>query len=595
MNLTLSALQQSYRDKVLTPKQVINYILSASGATKDYNAWIYQLSIEELTPYLNALGDSPSPDKPLWGIPFAIKDNIDLANIATTAACPEFSYTAAEHADVVQKLIDAGAIPIGKTNMDQFATGLNGTRSPYGICKNSINPDYISGGSSSGSAIAVALNLVSFSLGTDTAGSGRVPAALNNLIGLKPTKGLLSNKGLVPACLSLDSISIFANTVEDAQMVFSQAQGENTELGYSRENPYHNHSRYFGLSSDTLTFGIIPEEQLKFFGDTAYQQAYQLYLETLKNAGIQLKTIDYQPFDEAALLLYEGPWVTERYIAIEEIIEHHPEAVEPTVRSIIQGGKTPLASDLFKAQYRLEDLKKQCYQQLKDIDCLLTPTIGKAFTIKELVENPISANSDLGYYTNFMNLLDLSAIALPANQADSGMPFGITLASFAYHDQKLLSIAKCLETLEQPSLPFGLDSNNKTIEVAVCGAHLEGMPLNWQLKDRGATLVKQSYTTADHRFYLLNDKPPLLRPALVKQRQGEAGESILVEIWAVPTEYFGSFVAEIPKPLGIGKVSLIDGSEVSGFICDDYGLEGATDITHHKSWHSFIKHRNNAK
>ncbi len=590
MIYTIETLQQAYQTGEITPIQLFDQLFEAIAKDHDYNAWISLLNKEQIAAFIDALGPAPAPHQPLWGIPFAVKDNLDLKDLPTTAGCPEYQFMPKTHAHVVQKLIDAGAIPVGKTNMDQFATGLNGTRSPYGICKNAKYKELISGGSSSGSAVSVALGHVVFSLGTDTAGSGRVPAALNGLVGLKPTRGLLSNSGLVPACQSLDSISIFAHTVADAACVLAIAQGEDQSDPYSRPNPYHNHPRYQGLPKNVsdIKLGIIPEAQLAFFGDNDYQNAYQTALDNLRQQGFSLIEIDYQCFNEAALLLYEGPWVAERYVAIESMITSKPEAIEPTVRQIIQGGAELKASDAFKAQYRLESLKKRCYQQLERVDAMLTPTIGKAYRIDELLAEPIQANSNLGYYTNFMNLLDLSAIAIPAGKTEHEVPFGITLCSFAFHDQRLIALAN---QLNQDSSPDMVSADNKTIPVVVCGAHLEGMPLNWQLKDRGATLIKTCQTQPCYRLYLLNDPPPLLRPALVKQRHGEKGIAVEVEVWAVPTENFGSFVTEIPAPLGIGKVLLDDGSSISGFICDDYGLEGATDISKFGTWRRFIASR----
>jgi allophanate hydrolase len=593
-SMTITALREAYLSNKTTPADVLADIRERSKKYADHNIWIHALSETELQPYLEELENKPIDSLPLWGIPFAVKDNIDLAQVPTTAGCEAFAYTPQDNAKVVQQLIDAGAIPVGKTNLDQFATGLNGTRSPFGECHNAFNPDYISGGSSSGSAVAVALGLASFSLGTDTAGSGRVPACFNNLVGLKPSRGLLSATGLVPACRSLDCISIFALNSSDANAVLACAEGYDAADGYSRENTYSNLARHFGERTGPLTFGVIPEDQLKFFGDKGYESAYRKTLDVLKNAGITLKEIDYAPFDEVARLLYEGPWVSERYIAIEELITTNPDALLPVIRTIIEPGGELKAVDLFRAEYRLEALKRICAAQLEDIDCVLTPTAGRLFTIAELLEEPIKRNSELGYYTNFMNLLDMASVAVPTTFTDDGLPFGVTLAGPALSDRALLSIAQRIQSIIP--LPYGTEkttpetnsyapvSDQKYIDVAVCGAHLDGLPLNWQLTERGARLTESTTTSPSYRMYALAGGPPF-RPGLI--RDTEHGAEIQVEIWRVPAAEFGSFVANIPAPLGIGKVELADGRWVSSFICEPYGIEGAKEITELGGWRRY--------
>lgn len=599
-NMTLSALRNAYLKQKLSPAELLRRIRERSAQYADHNIWIYQLSDTELQPYIHALADKPIDSTPLWGIPFAIKDNIDLAGVPTTAGCTAFTYTPTQSAQVVQQLIDAGAIPVGKTNLDQFATGLNGTRSPWGACRNAFNPDYISGGSSSGSAVAVALGLATFSLGTDTAGSGRVPACFNNLIGLKPTRGLLSATGLVPACRSLDCISIFALDSIDANVVLQCAEGEDASDGYSRTNPYRNQARHFGCRDGGMTLGVIPNAQLKFFGDQGYIDAYARTIEQLSAAGIELKEIDYEPFNEAAKLLYEGPWVAERYLAIEHLVKSKPETLLPVIRAIIEPGGEPRATDLFKAQYRLEALKKQCLAQLESLDALLTPTAGRLFTIDEVLAEPIQRNSELGYYTNFMNLFDLASVALPTTFTEQGLPFGITLASTAFSDRALLSIANRIQRILP--LPSGVDNspltqlpappveNSNTVDIAVCGAHLDGLPLNWQLIERGGVLLARTTTSKAYRMYALPDGPPN-RPGLIRDKQ--LGAEIEVEVWRLPTREFGSFVANIPAPLGIGKVELIDGRLVSGFICEPYAVHDAQEITHMGSWRRYMSESHN--
>jgi len=599
--MTLDGLSKAYRNGARTPMQVLNEIRQRIEQFRDHNIWIHVLSETELAPYLENLKRLDPARAPLWGVPFAIKDNIDLAGVPTTAACEAFSYVPERSAFVVEKLISAGAIPVGKTNLDQFATGLNGTRSPWGACRNAFDDAYISGGSSSGSAVAVALGLAAFSLGTDTAGSGRVPAGFNNLVGVKPTRGLLSASGMVPACRSLDCMTVFALNCEDANQVLSVAEGYDPEDAYSRPNPFRNGARQFGWRDGTFKIGVIAAEQLKFFEDTAYLRAHQETLASLRAAGMDLVELDYAPFDETARLLYEGPWVAERYLATHEIIEQQPEAMHPVVRSIIEGGEAPKATALFAAQYRLERLKKICWQQFDDIDCLLTPTAGRLFTLEELEEEPVRRNSELGYYTNFMNLLDLSSVALPARFTEAGLPFGITLVGRGFEDRSLLSIALRLQALFD--LPVGTRgerpeadpkkrlpgySDLTWIDVLVCGAHLEGLPLNWQLQERGAQLSMRTHTAPFYRMYALEGGPPY-RPGLVLDKAN--GAAIEVEVWRVPASEFGSFVAGIPAPLGIGKVQLESGQWISGFICEPCGLDGATEITHLGGWRAYLEQR----
>ncbi|MBS53913.1 MAG: allophanate hydrolase [Oceanospirillaceae bacterium] len=596
LNLSLSYLKAAYASGELTPSVVIDHILDRAAEYEDYNIWITRLTKGQIQRYLDALKDKDPAKCPLWGVPFAIKDNIDLAGIPTTAACKEFAYTPDDNAFLIQQLINAGALPIGKTNLDQFATGLNGTRSPWGACKNSFDPEYLSGGSSAGSSVAVALGLSTFSLGTDTAGSGRIPACFNNLVGLKPSRGLLSATGLVPACRSLDCISIFALNADDANEVLDVAATFDEADGYSRRNPYSNTKRIYGCAPAQLNIGVIRADQLEFFGDEEYKTCYENTVKALAENGATLTEIDFAPFFEAAKLLYEGPWVSERYIAAQPLIDENPDAVFPVVREIIAPGGKPKATDLFKAQYRLTELKRICDDALAQFDCILTPTAGTHFTIAEMLEEPILRNSQLGHYTNFMNLLDMTSVAVPTAFTASEKPFGITLVGPAMSDRWLLSIANQLEKVfvlpmgatqySKPSVPAAAAANPASIDVLVCGAHLTGLPLNWQLTERGATLKQTTTTAAAYRMYALAGGPPF-RPGLI--RDDTNGKTIDVEIWSVPAEQFGSFVAGIPAPLGIGKVEIADGSQVCGFICEPAGVEGAEEITDHGGWKNWMK------
>jgi allophanate hydrolase len=601
IDMSIAHLKQAYAEGTLTPAQLINDIRERAEQEADFNCWIYRLSESELQPYLDALTHLDPAKCALWGIPFAIKDNIDLAGVPTTAGCDEFAYIPDQSAFVVEKLIAQGAIPIGKTHMDQFATGLNGTRSPSGPCKNSFDTEFISGGSSSGSAVVLARGHVSFSLGTDTAGSGRVPACFNNLVGLKPSRGLLSTSGVVPACRSLDCVSIFALNTDDANTVLAAAEGLDTYDSFSQVNPYSNQPRHYGHWDGALQVGVIAEEDLTFFGDTGYEKAYFTILNQLQEAGVHLKEIDFSDFVAAAALLYEGPWVAERFLAIESFIESQLESVFSVVRQIIEKGKSLTATQLFSSQYALQALKKRCDALLAEVDCLLTPTAGRLFRIADVLADPIGVNTQLGYYTNFMNLLDLAAVSVPTCFTEQGLPFGVTLVGNRFTDRKLLSMANRIQQslssnssltmgasdITLPALANQSVRAQNSVDVLVCGAHLSGLPLNWQLTERGGTLKEKGMTAPCYRMYSLAGGPPF-RPGLIKDQV--YGISIEIEVWTLPMNEFGSFVAGIPEPLGIGKVELADGRRVCGFICELYGIEDAEEITTFGSWRNYLSH-----
>ena len=592
-NLTIAQLLQNYRNHDFTPFELIENLLAKANEFKDYNSWIYLMEINEIQPYIDALEGKSPDDLPLFGIPFAIKDNMDLKGIPTTAACEAFTYIPNESAFVVQKLIDAGAIPLGKTNLDQFATGLVGTRSPYGATKNSFNSDYISGGSSSGSAVVVAQGIVSFSLGTDTAGSGRVPAAFNNILGLKPSRGLLSNSGVVPACKTLDCVAVFAMTAQDLYALFNVMAIHDPNDPYSRHNPVSNQS--IKTTSLPFTFAVPKPEQLEFFGNEQYSLLYNKTITELEKLGGIKKEIDFTAFINAAKLLYEGPWVTERYIACETIIEEQPEELLDVTRKIIAPGKDNLATDSFNAQYKLQACKQITDALLAECDFLLTPTAGTTYTIEEVTNDPIQLNSNLGYYTNYMNLLDYASIAMPAGFTADGMPFGVTFVSTAFSDNKILGYVSLLQQSLQltlgatkQALPERLPtqkSSDEMINIVVCGAHMSGLPLNHQLLDRDAILIKQCKTSASYKLIALPDGPPD-RPGMI--RINEEGTAIEVEVWQMPTEYFGSFLANIPHPLGLGKVELDDGNWYQGFICESYIEAQSVDISHFGGWRNYI-------
>ncbi len=502
---------------------------------------------------------SKSPaNGPLTGLTFAIKDNIDYAGVPTTAGCPAFAYTPMVGAAIVDTLEAAGAKAVGKTNLDQFATGLVGVRTPYGACASVFNAEYISGGSSSGSAVAVASGQVDFALGTDTAGSGRVPAAFNNIVGLKPTKGLLSTKGVVPACASLDCVSIFTRDILTARRVFGAVVKRNAVPAWAN-GPFR--------------FGVPRAQDLQFFGDAAAEKLFIASIARLEAAGGQRVEFDYTPFRETAELLYSGPWVAERYVAVGGFIEGHRDDVHPVVRDIILGAKKYSATDSFLAMYKLETLRATTAKVWADVDLLLLPTTGTTYKIADVIADPVKLNSNLGFYTNFVNLLDLAALSIPAGFRPNGLPFGVSLIAPAHTDWALLDLAARLEE----------------VRLTVVGAHLGGQPLNKQLTERGARLIKTCKTSKDYRLYALaNTAPP--KPGLVRE-PGFDGPGIEVEVWAMPTDKLGGFLALIPQPLGLGSLKLDDGTTAIGFICEPAGLNGATEITSLGGWRNYLAQR----
>lgn len=595
---TLREWQQHYRGAPDSLRTTLSLVMGS--LSQNDNAWIYLATAEQLEAqilHLEALRHQHEgllSTLPLYGVPFAVKDNMDIAGWPTTAACPAFAYTAEADATVIANLKAKGAIVIGKTNLDQFATGLVGTRSPYGAVPNTFNPDYVSGGSSSGSASVLARGLVAFSLGTDTAGSGRVPAGFNNVVGLKPTKGWLSNTGVVPACRLNDSVSIFALTVADAQTVAQAAGGFDAADAYSRRNPF------------TAPVAMSPHprfavpDSLEFFGDALAEFEFDQALERLNSSGITLVPVDFTPFRELAEQLYYGAWVAERTVAVGEIFEESPEAMDPIVRGIVANGLNYTASDAWRAEYLRAELSRKINLTLEGFDALVVPTSPTIRTQQELVQEPVLYNSQFGIYTNFTNLADLSALALPSSLRADGLPAGITLIAPAWHDDALASFGRQWQrSLNLPLGATGLAMKSEEfmtsapvsaacVRVAVVGAHLTGMPLNFQLTSRNAVRVEQTTTAATYKLYALaNTTPP--KPGLVR---AEGGSAIIVELWDIPLARFGEFVAEIPAPLGMGSLELADGRRVKGFICEPWALGEATDITAFGGWRSYIQSLN---
>jgi len=593
IDLGLDALHAAYGRGELTPRTLIQSLREAAlRLNPEFKLFIHVLGESELEPYLAALDGRSPAELPLYGVPFAIKDNIDLAGVPTTAACPDYAYVPERSASLVARLISLGAVPIGKTNLDQFATGLNGTRSPYGACRNSVHADYPSGGSSAGSALAVALGVASFALGTDTAGSGRVPAALNNLIGLKATKGLLSTAGVVPACRTLDCTTFFTATAAEASRLLALTGCFDELDEYSRANPQWNDAGAFGRPRAGFRFGV--PRQLEFLGCAESPALFASAVEQFRQLGGCPVEIDFTPFLEAARLLYEGPWVAERYGVAGNLMERRPDAVLPVIRDVLQKAPDCSAVDAFRAQYRLQKLKAECDRILRDVDCVVTPAYPRPVTLAELREQPVQRNSDLGWYTNFMNLLDYAAVAVPAAFMANGLPWGVTLFGRAFTDQWLLGLADALQ--RSHALPLvgaraltapasTAIARNDRARVVVCGAHLDGLPLNWQLRSRGGRLVQATRTAPQYRLYALAGNPPQ-RPGLERVHKG--GAAIAVEVWELPSTELGSFLTGIPAPLGLGKVQLEDGEWETGFICEGHALAGALDITHLGGWRNYV-------
>ncbi len=569
--MTLTDIETAYRSGE-TPVDVVRRIREAIEAWNDPALFIHLPSLEEAEAMARAVEAMPR-DLPLWGVPFVVKDNIDVAGMPTTAGCPDYVYHPDQDAAVVRLLREAGAIPIGKVNLDQFATGLVGTRSPHGVPRNSVAPGWLPGGSSSGSASAVAAGLVPFSLGTDTAGSGRVPAAFQELIGWKPTRGLLSIRGVVPACQSLDCVSVFANNNSDAARILEVVSVFDPEDPWSRRVE---ESRFRGRR-------IGVPASLDFAGDPDTPTLFGAAVEKLAALGYEIIHVDFTPFVEAAKLLYEGPRVAERWAAVGEFVAAKPDSVFPVTRTILEKSQAWSASDAYLSQGKLRAFARACEAVWETIDFLLLPTTPCLYTVDEVLAEPFGTNATLGRYTNFMNLLDLCALAVPSGRARGGaVPWGVTLAAPAGHDRALLEVGA---ELGGEILP---DPTRSGVPVVVCGAHLEGLPLHWQLSQRGARLRRRGQTAPVYRMFVIPGGyglPP--RPALIHDES--AGAAIDVEVWELPPRDFGEFVAAIPAPLGIGKVRLDDGSECPGFIAEPRAVTSdSLEITALGGWKAWL-------
>ncbi len=592
MTETIAAIVAAHRAGTVSPAQTVARSFQRIRDHNDPAIFISLRDEKEALAEAEALSAKDATQLPLYGVPVAVKDNIDAIGLPTTAACPAFAYSPSHDATAVARLRAAGAIVIGKTNLDQFATGLVGVRSPYGIPTNPMRADLIPGGSSSGSAVAVSAGLVPLALGTDTAGSGRVPAMLNNIVGLKPSLGLISTAGVVPACRTLDCVSIFSLTVDDAMAALAAMAGPDGADPFSRNCPLAEMAAF----PSKLRLGVPRPGQLIFFGDKASEAAYGEALKRWTELGATLVEFDLEPFYETARLLYEGPWVAERYLVIRNLLASSPESIHSVTREIIIAGARLSAADTFAALYRLQALRKIAGRAFTDIDALVLPTAPTVYSTAQVLANPLELNSRLGTYTNFVNLLDLCGLVLPAAIRPDDIPFGITLLAPAGQDAQLANIGRVFHaytglpmgsrSLPQPplaALPARMSGDE--IAVAVVGAHLSGMVLNGELKALGGRLLESTATAPDYKLYALNTSPP--KPGMLRVEAG-SGSSIELEVWALPAAAFGKFVAAIPPPLSIGTVRLADGRGVKGFIVEPADVGSARDISEFSGWRAFV-------
>ncbi|TCR79539.1 allophanate hydrolase [Rhizobium sp. BK376] len=589
----IASLHAAYADG-LTAGGMIEAVFARIAEVNDPGIFIHLADIKGLLAQAEALGPFDPATRPLWGVPFAVKDNIDVAGMPTTAACPDYSHMPEADATVVKLLKEAGALVIGKTNLDQFATGLVGVRSPYPIPRNAIDPDLVPGGSSSGSAVATAQGIVSFALGTDTAGSGRIPAGLNNIVGLKPSVGALSTTGVIPACRTLDCVSVFALTVDDAWKVFSVAAKPDPSDAYSRSVP----AVGFGAAPPVLTIGVPVKTDRRFFGDGAMEAAYEAALATLSGLGHRLVEVPFADFFRVADLLYEGAWVAERYAAVKEFFDAREGSFHPVTRKIYGAAKTLSAADAFNGFYALQALKRKLAPAIASVDLFCVPTAPRHYTRAELEAEPIRENSRLGTYTNFVNLLDMCGIAVPTGTRIDGLPASVTLLAPAGRDGLTASLARDIHAARGLTLGatgHGLPTSQAVspvassgmIDLVVVGAHLSGMPLNGQLRDVEARFLRAARTSSSYRLYALASQVPP-KPGLVRVEEGH-GSGIDVEIWQLTPAAFGQFVAAIPAPLGIGTIVLDDGTSAKGFLAEPIALGEAADITEYGGWRAYIQ------
>ncbi|WP_112608371.1 allophanate hydrolase (plasmid) [Rhizobium sp. WW22] len=588
----IASLHAAYQNG-LTAADMIGTVFARIAEVNDPGIFIHLVDIGDLLVEAEALGAFDPATKPLWGIPFAVKDNIDVAGMPTTASCPDYAYMPDTDATVVRLLKEAGALVIGKTNLDQFATGLVGVRTPYPVPRNAMDADLVPGGSSSGSAVATAQGIVSFALGTDTAGSGRIPAGLNNIVGMKPSLGALSTSGVIPACRTLDCVSIFALTVDDAWRVFEVAACHDAKDAYSKTIPANG----FRQAPPALTIGVPAKADRLFFGDAVMEAAYDEALLMLTKLGHRLVEVSFGDFYRVANLLYEGAWVAERYAAVKDFFDAKEASFHPVTRGIYGGAKQLSAADAFKGLYALQALKQKVAQLIASVDLFCVPTAPTHYTHADLEAEPIRENSRLGTYTNFVNLLDMCGIAVPAGIRSDGRPASVTLLTSSGRDGLTASLARDIHASSgltlgatgwlqpKPNDTISVDEAG-LIDIAVVGAHLSGMPLNAQLLALDSRFLRKARTSDCYRLYVLPGQKPA-KPGLIRVPQATGGQ-IDVEIWQMTPAAFGQFVATIPSPLSIGTLFLSDGTSTKGFLVEATAIADATDITHYGGWRTYI-------
>jgi allophanate hydrolase len=563
----------------VSPLAAARAAIAADHAFADPALWIARLDDAAILARAAELEAEGPRGRPLWGRSFAVKDNIDVAGLPTTAACPDFAYTPDTSAFAVQRVLDAGALLIGKTNLDQFATGLVGVRSPYGVPRNVFSPSHVPGGSSSGSGVAVAAGIVDFALGTDTAGSGRVPAMFGHIVGMKPTIGSVSASGMVPACRSIDTISVFAGSVDAGLEALRVIAAFDPTDPYARPAPFIHLSR--GPLPPYVRIGVADVAGLC---DPSQAAAY-----TRIAANFAATTIDLAPFLEIARLLYDGPWVAERTAALRDMVEQRPDSLHPTTRAILESGQLRRTVDAFDAFHRLAIARRAAASVFATIDALILPTAPFTPTLAELAANPIGPNSRLGTFTNFVNLCDLAAIAVPTGIDADGLPTSVTVIGPAWSEGRLAAIADSIHRANTdrigntamplpPAAPSAELAPDETALFCI-GAHMSGLPLNPQVTDLGGRLLREDRTAVGYRLYALGNRPGLVRDA--------SGAAIAGEVWALPTSAIGTLLAKVPPPLGFGSVTLASGPCL-GFLAEAAGVAGAADITGLGGWRAFL-------
>jgi allophanate hydrolase len=590
---TIGEILAAYRRGAATPEDIVARSFARIRAHDDPAIFIALRDEADVRAEAKALQKAGDTTLPLYGIPVSIKDNIDVEGLPTTAACPDYSYRPGRDAACVARLRAAGALVVGKTNLDQFATGLVGVRTPYGIGRNLFDPKLVPGGSSAGSALAVGAGLTPLALGTDTAGSGRVPAAFANIVGLKPSRGLVSNAGVVPACRTLDCVSVFALTVDDALAALSVIAAPDP----GDVSDQKSQSAGAGPMPEGLRIGIPLAGERLFFGDRTSEALYDAAIAQFAKLGARIVEIDVEPFYAAARLLYEGPWVAERYLTARALIASSPQSLHPVTRQIILAGAHGSAADAFAAFYQLEDLRKVRDHIFRSIDAMLLPTAPTIYSVDQVLADPVQLNNRLGTYTNFVNLLDMCGLAVPAAMRPDRTPFGVTLLASAGEDAMLAAIGRvfhaatglplgALNVPQPPPASAPAQPGKGEIPLAVVGAHLSGMPLNRELRTAGARLLERGVTAPHYRLYALaGTQPP--KPGLLRVKNG-AGVTIEIEVWALSETAFGRFVAAVPPPLSIGTLELADGRTVKGFLVEAEAVVDARDISAFGGWRAFM-------